>query len=196
MNDRALQRVADDLADEAERIDRQLLDARRRLRDAMLGQPGAQSFDGDARKPTQSHSDPTARAGTAPDPARRDDATLERALLRALKHTRLACDVLDRYLPRSPSSLERRAVELANTPHCESCARIELRKGIPVIEQPHTKKPSTVNGNLTEAKLLCRWCTDFTKLAGRLPYRRELRIRYEEGKRVHVPVTTTTKARL
>lgn len=185
MKPAALQDLADDLADAAERIAHDVSEGSRRLREAMRGQPRAATLDGLAGG-SGGHSDPTAAAGLSDDPARADEAALGRELKTAHRHARHVVDILDRYAPRSATSIERKAVARANDPTCWSCARIEDRKGIPVVQEPHTKTPTTVNGNLAEPRFLCRWCYDFVRLTGRLPYRREVRA-HIAGEKVFVP---------
>lgn len=179
-----LQRVADDAADKARRIANALTDTQQRIRDAMAGQPGAQTFDGPGID-AQGVGDPTGEAAVEPDQARKDELDLPRYIRRADAYLQLAVGLVNRYTPRPPSSIERRNVEASNEPGCESCSRIEASKGVPRWEQPYTKEPSTVTGILTEPKLLCDWCYRFVRNYGRLPYLREVRD-HHDGKRVYV----------
>lgn len=180
-----LQDLADDLADSSDRVAHDLSEGATRLSEAMRGQPRAQSLDG-VSGGSGGHGDPTATAGIEDDPARDDLVELEKALKAAHAHARTVVGILDRYLPRPPSSRERRGVTRANAFRCWSCARVDSSLPVPDAQIPLTKTPTTVKGNLPEARLLCRWCYEVVRLTGRLPSRKDTRA-HIKGERVFVP---------
>lgn len=194
MRERTLQLVADSLADDADYLARKLPEALERITDAMTGQPQAAKLDGSTSG--GDHADPVANAGLNDDPARDRHRQLTLAVRHAAQSAQQAVAVVNRYVPRPASAIERRAVERVNEPHCQSCARIEEPKGRRVIAPPLTKTPSDVKGNLRKPMWLCRWCTDVVRLTGRIPTRREVRD-HVAGKKVYLPsMKGATRGRL
>jgi len=156
-----------------------------RIRDAHAGQPSAIRYDSDKITATGT-SDPTASAALRPDTAARDLSELQTSLARARQNLERALAIVNTYTPRPPNALERQRMADANEPHCESCARIEVAKGIPRWEPPLTQERSTVGDRLTEPHWLCRWCYDHVTQTGAKPNTDELD-QHHSGARVRCP---------
>jgi hypothetical protein len=163
-----------------------------RIRDAHAGQPSATRYDGDKITATGT-SDPTASAALRPDTAARDLSELQTSLARARQNLERALAIVNTYTPRPPNALERQRMADANEPHCESCARIEVAKGIPRWEPPLTQERSTVGDRLTEPHWLCRWCYDHVTQTGTKPNTDELD-QHHSGARVRCPHPRTDPA--
>lgn len=68
---------------------------------------------------------------------------------------------------------------------CESCARLNLgtkTKRRPWWNVPYTDNPTTVNGNLATAKLLCHGCYTYVRTNNALPPLDELEHKHDKGK--------------
>lgn len=66
-------------------------------------------------------------------------------------------------IPARPNTTTRRRLNLTADPGCQHCQRYGH------WSPPTTDHPSTVNGNLAEPMLLCRWCRDNVRRHGTLP---------------------------
>lgn len=163
-----------------------------RIRDARNGQPSAIRYDGDKITATGT-SDPTAQAALRPDNAARDHQNLETALATARRNLERALAIVNTYTPRPPSELERQRMADANEPHCESCARTEVAKGITRWEPPLTQERTTVSERLPEPLWLCRWCYDHVTQTGTKPNVDELD-QHHAGQRVRCPHPRTEPA--
>lgn len=167
-----------------------------RIRDAMNGQPKAANYDTD-RVSGHTSSDPTATAALTPDPAANDYRQLQHQMAQARRALEHAITILHTYTPRPPTEHERQRMATVNEPHCESCARVEVAKGIPRWELPFTQEKTTVTGLLAEPAWLCRWCWDHVSMTGCKPSTDELD-QHHSGQRIrctHKHITEKTTVR-
>jgi len=181
-----------------------------RIRDSLAGHPRAASYDGARPGPrpwcwtherdlarcqrdgllctgevVEVH-DPTGEAAIGGDPAAADLKALGRLAAQLRRDTEAVADILARYGKRAPRPSEIDATTNANAPHCESCSRIEVAKGVPWWVEPLTQERTTVAGRLTTAQWLCRWCYEHVVDRSCLPNDDELEQR-RSGKRVRCP---------
>lgn len=178
----------DDTLEELLRVRHALDEVVRSMRDAMLGQPGAQSFDVVTRGArsvawcweherevlachrddmfcageTVATDDPTGEAAVEADKARHD----HRETVRDIRTLRIVAGRLTArfalYQQRAADEKERRATERANEPGCELCARVGEWTPPRVLS-------STVKGNLDRPHRLCSWHYEFVLANGRKP---------------------------
>ena len=153
-----------------------------RIKDAMNGQPRAANYDTD-RVAGHTSSDPTATAALTPDPAAIDLRQLQHQMTQARRVLEHAITILHTYTPRPPTEHERQRMATANEPHCESCARVEVAKGIPRWEPPLTQEKTTVTDLLGEPAWLCRWCWEHVSMTGHKPSTDELE-QHHSGQRI------------
>jgi len=66
-------------------------------------------------------------------------------------------------IPRSPNAVTRRRLNLDADPGCAHCQRYG------VWSAPASDTPTTVNHNLAQPMLLCRWCKEVVRRHGALP---------------------------
>jgi hypothetical protein len=153
-----------------------------RIRDAMNGQPRAACYDTD-RVAGHTSSDPTATAALTHDPAAQDLRNLQHQMTQARRALEHAIAILHAYTPRPPTEHERQRMATVNEPHCESCARVEVAKGIPRWEPPLTQEKTTVSEHLVEPVWLCRWCYDHVAQTGAKPSTDEVE-QHHSGQRI------------
>lgn len=164
------------------------------IRDAMVGQPGAQAFEGtrtsghatvldDEGIPMPAVADPTGEAGVrramGKDVAANDLRHLREIAARIHRDSELMADIIGAYLNRAPSTRQRATVEQANAhkapEECEHC------RNTAHTFSPLYVRDSTVKGNLERGHALCRWCYDWTIKHGELPPERHLRTYHQRG---------------
>lgn len=185
-----------------------------RMRDAQNGHPGAASWDGGPRSsslwcfthesdhlgadddrscpglmPMPERTDPTATAAMKPDHAAADMRRINRLARTAQAALDEQVQILARYQWRKPTELEQARTTNMNDPHCESCIRIEIAKGVawwvdPWADGRGAFYRTTVGDKLAEPLWLCRWCYDHVNERGCRPTPEELEQR-RAGKRVH-----------
>jgi len=188
--DHERQRRADDLAELATRIavalttlDGQGRTVVNRMREAMAGQPRAQSLEGDRTTgftttvdedgfPVPAVSDPTGEAGIRIDHAHRSLVDLDRQLRAAHMAADRIVRILDTFTPRPATSYEQRQLRMDNEPGCWSCAHVEVVRGVPRWEP--VWRTGNPGGVLAEPRALCHWCWRFAVDFGRLPTKTEL----------------------
>jgi hypothetical protein len=66
-------------------------------------------------------------------------------------------------VPAAPNTTTRRRLNIDSDPGCQHCQRYGH------WSPPISDVPSTVNGNIPEPLLLCRWCRDVVRRHGALP---------------------------
>lgn len=182
-----------------------------RIRDSLAGQPRAASYDGAGRGGSRlwcwTHerdlhrcqrdgldctgeaievTDPTGEAAIGHDPAAVDLRNLGRLAAQLRRDVEAVADIVARYQLRPPRPSEIEATANANAPHCESCCRIEIAKGVPWWVDPLTQERTTVAGRFADPQWLCRWCYEHVVDRGCLPTADELEQR-RSGKRVRCP---------
>lgn len=153
------------------------------MRDAMAGQPGAQSYE---QSRTTGHttvldengntipavSDPTGEAAITDDLARADEARLDTAITNLARTAEVVADIYLRWKPPSPADAAGLRTAFAKLlsegePGCEICARVDKWVA------PHVDA-SDCKGNLPRPYRLCVWCWRWVLDTGRLPTRHEL----------------------
>lgn len=186
-----------------------------RIRDSMQGHPRAQAYDTERSSGRlwcwqheqdlhQCHSDdlqcrgealsgpsdPTGEAGVLSDRAAADMKRLTAIFAKLRSEADAGIRIANAYTPRPPSEHERSRTADENDPHCESCSRVEIAKGVDWWVAPHTNGSghyrTTVGDTLTEAMWLCQWCRDHTMTRGCLPSKDELE-QHRDGKRIRCP---------
>lgn len=172
-----------------------LPDVLARIHDATSGQPGAARTDtirssGHATVldehgiPMPAVSDPTGEAGIRPDPAAAAHNRIEQLAKRLLTDAEALLFELGPWLARAPLAKELRETERANTPGCESCARIDgpALNGVPWWNHPRTTVTlNLVSGERTKVRV-CEWCEAVFRADGRLPTEAEVED-HRDGKR-------------
>lgn len=169
----------------------------RAMRDAMAGQPGAQSYDNpvvgghrtvldDEGIPMPALSDPTGEAAVTAAQGQ-DQASIDhRDTLKDIHAVAVIFDRMTtrfaRYQPRSATDKERRETERANDPTARGC---ELCQRAGHWHPPFTDKPTDVAGVLDEPYLLCEWHWRFVRKMGRLTTEQETAA-YVSGRPVKV----------
>jgi hypothetical protein len=160
-----------------------------RIRAAMNGQPQASRCDTD-RVTASGISDPTGNAAIRSDKARDDMVRLTAIFRRLRADTDQAVMIANNWSARAASEHEKRRTQDENEPHCESCSRVEIAKGVSWWVEPHSNGSgyyrTTVGDTLTEAMWLCQWCRDHTTTRGCLPSHDELE-QHRDGKRIRCP---------
>lgn len=135
--------------------------------------------------------DPTGEAAISGDPAAADLKNLARLAGHIRRDVEAVADILARYQRRAPRPSEIEATTNANAPHCESCARIEVARGVAWWVEPHTNGSgnpyrTTCGGVLPEGRWLCKWCIRHVTDRGCLPTEAELED-HRAGRRVRCP---------
>jgi len=148
-----------------------------RIRDAMAGQPGAASWDGDLVSGA-GHGDPTCMAAIHPDTARADLKRRRHLIESARSNLEQALTIDGLYLPRPASDRDRREVDASNDAGCVECARTHVADGVARWEPVHV----TATGKLST----CRWCYEWERSTGRKPTLGELE-QHHSGRKVKRP---------
>lgn len=156
-----------------------------RIRDAMQGHPKAASYDTD-RVSASGTSDPTGNAAMRADRAAQDRKRLDDILHRIRRDSYDALTILTQYQPRQANDHERARTAHDNDPHCESCARLEIAKGVTWWVEAHTQERTTVADQLDQPMWLCRWCYDHVLSRGCKPNEDEVE-QHRDGKRIRCP---------
>lgn len=156
-----------------------------RMRAAMNGQPQSSRCDTD-RVTASGISDPTGNAAIRSDKARDDMVRLTAIFRRLRADTDDAVMIANNWSARAASEHEKRRTQDENEPHCESCCKVEIAKGVTWWVEPLTAERTTVNDSLTQAYWLCRWCWDHVDQCGCLPNDDELE-QHRDGKRIRCP---------
>lgn len=193
-----------DLAgDDILRCSHRLPDVLRAIRDALPGQPGAQSYDTighgrsilwcdlherelvachraglDCDGETVVVNDPTGEAALEFSQAAVDLRAINRRVRAIAQQADALITIINRWSARSATDSERRATERANEPGCEVCARSDRYTPAKVLS-------SDVKKNLDRPHRLCTWHHDFVLAHGRLPTTVE-EAAHQAGKRVRV----------
>lgn len=129
-------------------------------------------------------SDPTGDAATVADVAAHDRRMFLSAVTRACNAIELMASIAESYPEtRKANAYERQQTAEANDPHCESCAQVEIAKGIPWWVEPRTKERSTVGGRLDTPMWLCDWCENHVVQTG-IPPSDDEREQHRAGKRI------------
>lgn len=164
----------------------------REIGDHLNGHPRAASFDGDRvsgfttvldddGNPSPAVADPTGEAAINPDQARTDLDLLRSETAELLRRARLVWSVSQRYLPTTrPDAGQIAKLTEQGDPGCWYCLRVLTDHGKPWWEPPLTANPTTVKGNLPEARFVCRWCYDHIGRTGRGPSLPESRAHYRK----------------
>lgn len=130
--------------------------------------------------PMSGPSDPTGSAAIQADAAADDERTYRDCVTKALRLMETAYDIQSRFPPtRKPNAYERQQTADPNAPHCESCARHEVSKGVPWWQDihPNLKNRTTVKDRLKEPMYLCKFCWEHVAERGCLPNPEELEFR-------------------
>lgn len=188
-----LHRAAEHTLEDFARVVIEMPDTFRTMRDAMAGQPGAQSFEQSRTTghttvvdelgiPMPSISDPTGEAAilraTGRDRAAFEHSEFSRRLIRIMRDVEWLYQCETRWHVRSATEKERRETASRNEPGCESCATIDVVPGVKRWE------PIRCTIMVGERKVaVCRWCQDVYARKDRLPTRDEL-LAHHAGKRV------------
>lgn len=137
--------------------------------------------------PLNHPNDPTGDAAMRCDRAADDERMYRDNVGRILRALAAMADTQARYpAARKPNAYERQLTATENDPRCESCARIEIAKGIPWWVEPRTKERTTIGGRLEQPMWCCDWCENHVIQTGLIPSEDEVE-QHRAGKRVRCP---------